>query len=60
MGAPDVVEAEEMVGTSTGEDGGGADGAGAGGGSVDVGREPDISDTKLLGTLALPGIGRRL
>ena len=59
-GRPDVVEAEEMVGTSTGEDGGGADGAGAGGGSLDVGREPDISDTKLLGTLALPGIGWRL
>ena len=59
MRPPDVVEAEEMVGTSTGEDGG-ADGVGAGGGSVDVGREPDISDTRLLGTLALPGIGRRL
>ena len=59
MGAPDVVEAEEMVGASTGEDGG-AVGAGAGGGSVDVGREPDITDTRLLGILALPGIGRRL
>ena len=57
-GAPEL-DAEEMVDGSTGDDGGAVD-AGAGGGSVDVGGGPDIADTRLLGTLALPRIGRRL
>ena len=59
-GAPDELDAEETVDVSTGEDGEGAVSAGAGGGRVDVGGGPDISNTRLLGTLVLPGIGRRL
>jgi hypothetical protein len=33
---------------------------GGGGGRVEVGEEPDISDTKLIGFRILPGLLRRL